>query len=275
MKKTTSKKLSQRLTKYGALTVAIAGIAEANGQITYTDIDPDFAGASGGEYFLDLDNNGINDFKIFNIVGSSSELYLFIEPLTASNDVLTSNSSMSYAYPFALNSGETISSGGSFWLNNGYTAGYLSMNYNSCSFGNWCSVTDKYLGLRFNISGNTHYGWARLDVPNNAASSWVVKDYAFNTVAGEPIDAGQQTLSIEQNNLQNVKVVAQNKSIGLYNLTETLNYTLYTMSGQQILKGSTSNEMSVIETKQLASGIYILELNGLTSKNPIRKKLIL
>lgn len=278
MKKTTSSRLTKQLAKYGALTVAIAGVADANGQITYTDVNPDFAGAGGGEYFLDLDNNGIDDFRIYNVVGTSSELYLFIQPLTASNDVLASasNYGASYAYPFALSNGDPISNGGSFWFNNGYTpSSNLSLNYNSCSFGNWCSVTDKYLGLRFNISGSTHYGWVRLDVPNNGADSWTVKDYAFNTVAGAPINAGQETLSVETNTLQDVRIVALNKTIGLYNLTEATNYTLYSSTGKQILTGTTSNEMSVIEANQVSSGVYILELNGIESKKIIRKRLIL
>lgn len=274
MKKTTSSKLSKRLAKYGALTAAIAGVADASGQIVYTDVTPDFAGVGGDEYFLDIDNNGTDDFRIFNVVGSSGELYLFAQPLTASNDVLASNSDY-YGYPFALSSGAPISNGTSFWLNNGYSSGNLSLNYQACSFGNWCSVTDRYLGLRFNIGGNRHYGWARLDVPNNAADSWTVKDYAYNMTAGDPINAGQQTLSVETNNLQDVRIVALNKSIGLYNLTEATNYTVYSISGKQILTGTTSSEMSVIEANLVATGVYILELNGEDSNTTIRKKIIL
>jgi hypothetical protein len=274
MKKTTSSKLSKQLAKYGALTAAIAGVADASGQIIYTDVTPDFTGAGGDEYFLDLNNDGTNDFRIFNTAGSSGEFYLFAQPLTASNDVLASNSG-NFGYPFALSSGAPISNGANFWLNNGYSTGYLSLNYNNCSFGNWCSVTDRYLGLRFNIGGNTHYGWARLDVPNNAASSWTVKDYAYNTTAGDPINAGQETLSVESNSIQDIRIVALNKSIGLYNLTEATNYTLYNISGKQILTGTATSEMSVIEANQAASGVYILELNGVESNKTLRKKVIL
>ena len=41
MKKTTSETLSKKLTKYGALTAAIAGVSGVNGQIVFTDIIPD------------------------------------------------------------------------------------------------------------------------------------------------------------------------------------------------------------------------------------------
>ena len=54
-----------------------------------------------------------------------------------------------------------------------------------------CSPTwkDKYLGLRFIIKGQTHYGWARLDVLS--LSHWVIKDYAYNATPNKPILAGQ------------------------------------------------------------------------------------
>ena len=56
MKKTTSSKLSKQLAKYGALTAAILGVADASGQIVYTDVTPDFAGGGGDEFFLYLKN---------------------------------------------------------------------------------------------------------------------------------------------------------------------------------------------------------------------------
>ena len=60
MKKTTKKNLSNRLARYGALTVAIAGVADASGQIVYTDLDPDFSGGGAGSFhLLDLNNDMI------------------------------------------------------------------------------------------------------------------------------------------------------------------------------------------------------------------------
>ncbi|HLT32712.1 MAG TPA: hypothetical protein VKZ98_02895, partial [Aquaticitalea sp.] len=199
MKKTTQKALSKRLAQYGALTVAIAGAADASGQIVYTDITPDFSGGINTDYALDLNNDGTIDFEInqdqisyYGIV-TINRFRLF--PTDAANEALVDDpSSGMYAYPFALNSGDVISNGQTTWNNNGFSTGYQSLNYAVSYYGslyndgNFVDVTDKYIGLRFNISGQTHYGWARLDV-NAAASIWTVKDYAYNSVAGEPINA--------------------------------------------------------------------------------------
>ena len=39
MSKITKKNFAKRIAKYGALSVAIAGVADASGQIVYTDIN--------------------------------------------------------------------------------------------------------------------------------------------------------------------------------------------------------------------------------------------
>ncbi|MAX69844.1 MAG: hypothetical protein CMC76_01910 [Flavobacteriaceae bacterium] len=274
MKKTTkSLKLSKQLAKYGALTAAMASIADASGQIVFTDVDPDFSGNSGDEFFLDLNQDAINDFRVHQ-----SGYNLFIEPLTASNSVLGSGAaSYNYVYPYALSSGAVISSGQNTWLNQGFSAGYQSLNYGSsstCYFGNWCSETDKFLGLRFTVGGNIHYGWAKLDATFD--NGWTIKEFAYNTTVDESIEAGQQTLGVSSNDIQDVRVVGLNKSIGLYNLTEATEYTLYNIEGKQLLNGKIENvNSSVIEANQMASGIYILELNTLESNSTLRKKVVL
>ncbi len=51
-----------------------------------------------------------------------------------------------------------------------------------------------FLGVRFNISGNTHYGWIRVGISNDAGGipvALTVYDWAYNDVAGEGITAGQ------------------------------------------------------------------------------------
>lgn len=273
MKKTTSSKFTKQLAKYGALTVAIAGVADANGQIVYTDVDPDFSGNSGDEFFLDLNQDTVNDFRIHQ-----SGYNLFIEPLTASNSVLGSGSSSNtFVYPYALSSGAVVSAGQPVWLNQGFSGGFQSLNYGSssyCSFGNWCSETDKFLGLRFTVGGNIHYGWAKLDATFD--NGWTIKEFAYNSTADESIEAGQQTLGVSSNDIQDVRIVGLNKSIGLYNLTETTEYTLYNIEGKQLLNGKIENaNSSVIEANQMTSGIYILELNTLESNTTLRKKVVL
>ena len=155
------------------------------------------------------------------------------------------------------------------------------MNWNYCNYSSsqWCGVTDKFLGLRFDISGITHYGWARLDVPLNA-SGWVIKDYAYNATQtvpgfGDPITAGQTTLGLDDNELSKIKIVALNKSNALFNLPQQTNYRLFSITGQSVLDGKITNSTHVIEANTLATGVYILELKDVDSNAVIRKKIVL
>ena len=71
MKKTTPLKLSKRLTQYSALSLAVAGLADANGQgVVYT---PNVNIASN-TYNLDLDGGGTFDFYLRHWL-SSNHLY--------------------------------------------------------------------------------------------------------------------------------------------------------------------------------------------------------
>ena len=90
-----------------------------------------------------------------------------------------------------------------------------------------------------------------------------------------PIDAGQKVLGVDNNFLSEVKIVALNKTIALYNLPNDLEYKLYNMSGQSVLNGKTTNNTHVIEANILANGIYIIELQDVESKAVMRKKIVL
>jgi len=281
MKKTTSQKFSQRLAHYGALSLAIAGVTDASGQIIYTDVDPDFGGQNVF-YSLDLDDNGEIDFGIvqystFGALSDKNAVRMFpIQYFVGSGNAVLANNvyatpSFSFAYPLVLNTNDPISSGNSAWNSN-----YQSMDfaYGVCYANSaWCGETDKYIGLRFLIGVNTHYGWARLDV--NDSTNWLIKEYAYNSTPDAPINAGQTVLGIEDNLLSKIKVVALNKSIGLYNLPERSSYNIFSMTGQEVLNGSTNQRDYVIEVPTLASGVYLLELTDTNSKGVIRKKVVL
>ena len=188
------KKIKTKLAKYVAVAAAVGAVSESEAAIIYTDETPDFAGGSGSQYFLDLNNDGIDDFRIHATTayttsyGYTYGANLYLQPLAANNEALGTGTT-NYAYPFALSSGAPISNGAGSWFNNSFSGGAMSLNYGSCGFGNWCNVTDGFIGLRFNIGGNTHYGWVRLDV-GGSGNVWTVKDYAYEDIAGTPILAG-------------------------------------------------------------------------------------
>lgn len=273
MKKTTSQNFSKRLAQYGALTAAIAGVGTVNGQVNYTDLG--LTEVDNTSYNLDVDNDGTPEFTF-----TQASYNLFAIP-TGINAALLGSSSSSYMYPFALSSGATISNSQSIWIpNNGYNQ---SLNFSNCLYGNWCNpTTDKYLGLRFEIGGETHYGWARLSVYNIPGvgdypnTGWAITGYAYEETANTSILAGDTgTLGLNDNAFNTVKIVALNKSIALYNLPESTNYKLYSITGQSILEGKTTQNSYVIEANAIASGVYVLEVKDNASNAILKKKVVL
>ena len=274
MKKITPKTLSNRLAQYSALSIAIAGVADAHGQVGYTDVDPDL-NVVGGVYLLDMDNDGTEEYTINQ---TANNIFIAGNP---SADILGWSSSSNYIYPLALSNGAIISNSATTWFPpNGF---YQTMNYNSCyasatnppGNSNWCGVTDKYLGLRFKIGVDTHYGWARLDAaftPN--VGGFTIKDYYYNPNAGQSIQAGM-TLGVNDNELSKIRIVSLNKSIALYNLPQNISYKLFSLTGQSVLNDEINDNTYVIEAKSLASGVYIIEISDLKTNAIIRKKIVL
>lgn len=291
MKKTTSQKFSKRLVQYSALSAALAGIADASGQIVYHDLNPD-VGVSNDVYSLDFDEDNFADFTIRHRDGASKGI-LDILPACCSNAILGNNynyySGGAYRYPFALNAGDPISaSANPFSLpRNSWNSYYVYQNmdfWGSC--GNpgyrslWCGKTDKYLGLRFvisNIMGDfTHYGWAKLTVDNTPHGYCTIQEYAYNSAPGQPITAGQMPLGIDdQFMVSKIKVVTSGKTIGLHHLPEMTSYKLYNLTGQEVMRNKINGNDYVIDAQALSTGIYVLELNDVNSNQGIRKKVVL
>jgi hypothetical protein len=70
----------------------------------------------------------------------------------------------------------------------------------TCS-GPWANVTNRYLGLKFVIKGQTHFGWARLSVSCPLLSLTVtatLTGYAYETVPGKAISTGQRKGNAEE-----------------------------------------------------------------------------
>jgi hypothetical protein len=70
--------------------------------------------------------------------------------------------------------------------------------------GSWVNVNSRYLGVKFDIKGQTHFGWARLNVQIQLplTITATLTGYAYETIANKAITAGQtkgpKTASIEE-----------------------------------------------------------------------------
>ncbi len=273
MKKTTPKKLSEQLLKYGAFSAAILGTANANGQIIYTDIADETVDAANARVAIDIDNDTTGDI-LFGV--STTTQFAFVFPASSSmapgynTNLFVGFTSGPYAYPSNLTLGTAIdATNGTFGNQRG------DFNYSSCAYSGsqFCSGADGYVGVHFDVGGNTHYGWVRIQVAATGATI-IIKDYAYNSVPGQAINAGQ-TLSIEDNQLSDINITALNKTIAISNLTNNAEYNLIDMTGKSVMNGIIDDSIYTIEANSLSTGVYILQLSDVNSDAVIRKKVVL
>jgi len=149
--------------------------------------------ASPAELDLDLNNDGQTDFILAirfcrNYSGSRQSIYAGVYAFGAasSNQVMQTNQ---LEYQAALPVGAPIGSGGKF-ANSRSMAICETASSRQASGGPWENVTNRYLGLKFQIDGETHYGWARLNVTSGCYYTLTLTGYAYDTVANRPIVAG-------------------------------------------------------------------------------------
>lgn len=178
--------------------VSLLATSQAQGEPVYTAADQKML--PNHDYPLDLNHDGVTDFYFHASFMCTSfceyiEGGITIEPAHSSNEAWGFEV-RDQGYAYALPPGTVIGPKGKFLAGNeimmtgGYDAGTNSVG--SCD-GPWTNKQNAYLGLKFDIQGETHYGWARLSTTclKNGESEAVLTGYAYESVANRPIEFHQ------------------------------------------------------------------------------------
>ena len=196
--------LNKRLHLY-ALAAGATGVSlltltpSANAEIVYTPAD---IRLTSGVLHIDLNHDGINDFALHN-----SEFYdnsFTAYPVGNLNLIADANprAGVLGQTPLALSSGLPIGPSQQFFplRSRGRTLAAarcypLKFPLSCTSGGLWKNVANRYLGIRFEINGEIHYGWARLSVRiSRRAVLPLIKakltGYAYETEPNKTIKAG-------------------------------------------------------------------------------------
>ena len=197
-----SRLLHQRLNAY-ALAASAAGVGvlalakPVDARIVYTKTYQVIG--HNKSYNLDLNNDGVVDFVIKNVYartsGGTSDV-LHLAP-AAGNAFLVGARTNCFACAAMVVSGYGLGGASSLFAAGKSVAlarAAGGLGGNTLWGGNWGNVRNGYLGLKFNISGETHYGWARLNVRERVWPFSVVATitgYAYETIPNKPIIAGK------------------------------------------------------------------------------------
>jgi len=142
---------------------------------------------------IDLNNDGVNDFTVQSWdqpFGSYPYAVLRVFPYHSGNDIVLRGRKIDHLAS-ALKKGAAIDRKRDF---NGYG---LMLSYHLAHSkkyygGYWIDVTNRYLGLKFQIKGKTHYGWARFNVTDHGMGiDAVLTGYAYETIPNKGIVAGK------------------------------------------------------------------------------------
>ncbi len=183
-------------TAAGVGLLAAAQPAEAKVVYTAANVSLD----RNSSYSLDLNNDGIPDFEITEFysepvrfpLGYHSNA-LWITPHKQPNRVVTMTSDGRH-YAAALPARDPVGPASPFQA--GYSSQVLARSggsaYSTFFDGPWFKQPKAYLGVKFVIDGQTHYGWVRVTV-SSYIDSYTIVGYAYETVPNTPISTGQTT----------------------------------------------------------------------------------
>jgi hypothetical protein len=196
--------LEKKLLAYAAAAAGgVIGFAQpASAEVVYTPSNVPMAqGFAGGAITqFDINNDGSPDFAFSNFSYFSHGLgaaYLKISPDLTGNAIVGVNSQRR-VLASALAVGVQVGPNGNFQSSpqGGYLAGVFLGSTNTLPSGKWMGVETAYLGLRFVINGETHYGWARIKFVAPVGFNFLsgsIAGYAYETVPDQPILTGQTT----------------------------------------------------------------------------------
>jgi hypothetical protein len=180
----------------GVTILALAQPGEA--EIIYTPANVRIY--ANDDYWLSLTGDGTTDFIFSNYWGpGGGTLYfgrLWVGAAVAGNEIIVNRKGDAAALP----SGHRIGPNAPKFGSEGSMAfGYFNTsNFRYKCYGPWNGKT-AYLGLKFMINGEVHYGWARL----SASCGWLDVDatltgYAYETIPNRWIKAGDETGTLDE-----------------------------------------------------------------------------
>jgi hypothetical protein len=200
--------VESRLSAYATAATAagislLASTLPANAKIIYTPTMTPIP-AGGARVLLDLNHDGIPDFSFLNLVRNYTHAFdwsFVLYPANQSNEIRgLGRSGYSRVFASALRKGFAVGPNKRRFTKNpaGLMGAIGGTLYGTSSVGQWLYTQRRYLGLKFLIAGQVHYGWARLNVTVPALGQGVgiqatLTGYAYETIPNTPIITGKIT----------------------------------------------------------------------------------
>ena len=286
-----SSHLAKKLSAYSLVAGAFIIAKQADAQIVYTDVIPDFTLDLGpfpldSIYPLDLDNNGQVDFEFSVHLVTWTETWGFgrMYLLWGENVLPNEFAGSSQFRIYALSQDDTISNEVNWKVYSGGLLGVYSWSSQSpwgvdtFQNGYWINQPNAFIALRLANNGDSLYGWIRMDV--DIHDHLIIKDYAYNTIPNEPILAGDMGFPLSQQNISSEElIISPNPTSSQIIIHKpiaqpsTLTITnTYGIIAKQLTLAANSGS-TIIPVDDLPAGVYLVTLSD--GERRIARKLII
>jgi len=244
-------------------------------QVIYTDINPDtiLYSATNDAYMLDFNNDLTLELLVYE---NSQDTSVSSIPITFTGSAVTTLASTEVVGTIVTLGTEdllkldTISSGqlidGSLaYINTSAPSVFPGASINvlvsgifATTIGDFQANKSGYIGVKFDISGSTHYGWIRV-MPSSDGTYCTILDYAYESTPNTGIIAGDFGSGFIGMNelLNNISLSQNNRTFNFINSDILFNVTIYDSMGKKIKSISVVNEEEFY-LNNLASGVYFL-----------------
>ena len=276
MKKLYTPGNESRLKAYSAMALALtAGATTLDATIVYNDIE-DVTVEIGDMYDIDIDGDGTLDFhfRAGTIVSSTSSgvwsfgsvfgLYTSYTVGNSGNQLIGYQGSF-YNYGSALDAGVTVGPDGPWLSYPSYSnSAVLASNFYGSTFAAFPGQGEKFLGFKFMVGDNTHYGWMRI-VADIDPVFITIMDYAYENAPNKEIETGdEESVAINELTSSEVNIYAFGTLVNIINVAnlENANATIYDLSGKQVASAALTSGLNQIDLSNLASGNYLVNITS-------------
>ncbi|MBK7569992.1 MAG: T9SS type A sorting domain-containing protein [Bacteroidetes bacterium] len=259
-----------KLKAYSAMAAVLtAGTATMNAEVVYTDITDATIGI--GEMFeIDLDGDGTIDFLIaassltgVNGTWSFATAFGSVTALGVGgpSNLVMGTEGAAYNYASVLDAGDNIGSDEDF-----VSSAVLGSNYYGYVFGHFPGAGEGAIGVQFEISGNLHYGWIRLESDLNTVFVTVF-DFAYESVPEIAIESGATTgggVGVTELPTGAVNIYSFGSTLNVINNANILdaNITVFDMSGKMIINQMLNTGSTQVDMSAFTSGNYIVKIDA-------------
>ena len=243
----------------------------AKAAVVYTDIVPDSSKKLIGSKFewfsIDFNKDGKEEYNFrWDVYGPGD--YFVHTTFASGNDLALTGATNPFgaAILTVIDAGKSIDA--SLMWNTSLPEPIIGDNSNP----NFSGKGDKYIGVRFKLGFNTHYGWILINF--TAPDQLTVKSYAYEDAPNTAIITGKKPTSIftfsAGEDLFNIFPNPAGKILNIHNPAESGTLSILDMTGKMEWTGPLSGKTMQVDISRLATGFYVLRL--INNQGVINKK---